>query len=259
MTIRFEPVPPLDAIRALQLRGGQLDPSFSWLDQWQRDHAAMFTVAKSTGYDILGDIFAALEKALSEGRTFRDFASELTPLLRAKGWWGRRMMLDPQTGEIVAARLGSARRLRTIFDANMRVSYASGHWANIERHKTRRPWLRYVAILDDATRPTHRARHNLVLKVDDPYWDHWAPPCGWNCRCTLQSLSDRDVARLKRDGERLVFTPPPLDFRPFVNKRTGEVLEVPDGIDPGWDYNPGKAGWRAVLEAAQVKIDMGGP
>lgn len=259
MTLTFEPVPPLDAIRALQLRGGKLDPSFSWLDQWQRDHAAMFTVAKSAGYDMLGDIFSALEQALSEGKTFREFAAGLTPLLQAKGWWGRRMVLDPETGEIVAAQLGSARRLRTIFDANMRVSYASGHWANIERNKATRPWLRYVAILDDATRPTHRARHNLVLPVDDPYWDHWAPPCGWNCRCTLQNLSDRDIARLKSDGERLIFIPPPLDFRPYVNKRTGEVTEVPAGIDPGWDYNPGKAGWSAVLEAAGAKIDAASP
>ncbi|WP_422371336.1 phage minor head protein [Hoeflea sp.] len=254
MTLKFEPVPPIDTIRALRARGGALDPTFSWLDQWQQDHAAMFTVAKSAGYDILGDIFAALEQALSEGKTFRDFARELTPLLQAKGWWGRQLVTDPQTGDLVPARLGSARRLRTIFDTNMRVSYAAGHWASFERNKPRRPWLRYVALLDDATRRSHRARHNLVLPVDDPYWDHWAPPCGWNCRCTLQNLSDRDVDRLKREGERLVFDPPPLDFRPFVNKRTGEVTQVPDGIDPGWDYNPGKAGWRAVMDAAEAKI-----
>jgi SPP1 gp7 family putative phage head morphogenesis protein len=254
LTLKLEPVPPIDAIRALRLRGGELDPSFSWLDQWQQDHAAMFTVAKSAGYDILGDILTALEQALSEGKTFRDFARELTPLLQAKGWWGRQLVTDPATGDLVPARLGSARRLRIIFDTNMRVSYAAGHWASFERNKPRRPWLRYVALLDDATRPSHRARHNLVLPVDDPYWDHWAPPCGWNCRCTLQSLSDRDVDRLKLEGERLVFDPPPLDLRPFVNRRTGEVTQVPDGIDPGWDYNPGKVGWRAVLEAAEAKI-----
>ena len=259
MTLKFDPVPPLDAIRALRARGGKLDPTFSWLDRWQDDHAAMFTVAKSAGYDVLGDIYEALIAALQEGRTFRDFARDLTPLLQAKGWWGRQLVTDPETGEPTAAQLGSARRLRTIFDANMRVSYAAGHWANFERHKARRPWLRYVCILDDATRPTHRARHNLVLRVDDPYWDHWAPPCGWNCRCTLQSLSDRDIDRLLAQGERLVFDPPPLDFRPFINKRTGEISEVPDGIDPGWDYNPGKAGWSRVLEATQATIDSGGP
>jgi hypothetical protein len=28
-----------------------------------------------------------------------------------------------------------------------------------------------------------------------------------------------------------------------VNKRTGEVLKGSEGVDPGFDYNPGKA-WR---------------
>ncbi|MHA0401877.1 phage minor head protein, partial [Escherichia coli] len=25
----------------------------------------------------------------------------------------------------------------------------------------------------------------------------------------------------------------------WVNKRTGEEEDVPEGIDPGWNYNPG--------------------
>jgi len=257
MAVTLEPVPPLDAIKALRLRGRRLDPSFVWLDRWQQDHAAMFTVARSVGYDVLDDIFQALLKALEGGRTFRQFSNELTPLLQAKGWWGRQMTQDPVTGESVVSQLGSARRLQTIFDANMRVSYASGHWAAFERSKPLRPYLRYVAILDEGTRPQHAARHNLVLPVDDPYWDWWAPPCGWNCRCTLQSLSERDVERLQRQGDELQFTAPPLDLRPYINKRTGEVSQVPDGIDPGWAYNPGKAGWREVLRASQARLDGG--
>lgn len=257
MSIKLEPVPPLDAIRAFVLRGGRLDPSFNWRDVWHEGHAVSFTVARSTGYDVLNDIFEALLKALQEGKTYREFAAELTPLLQAKGWWGRQWTVDPITGERVVSQLGSARRLQTIFDANMRVSYAAGHWASFERAKADRPYLRYVAILDEATRPQHAARHNLVLPVDDPYWDWWAPPCGWNCRCTLQSLSERDVERLRGQGVDLKTTPPPLDLRPYLNKRTGEISQVPDGIDPGWAYNPGKAGWREVLKAAQSRLDGG--
>jgi SPP1 gp7 family putative phage head morphogenesis protein len=258
MSIKLESVPPLDAIRAYLARGGSLDPSFNWLDVWEEGHAASFTVARSTGYDVLNDIFEALLKALAEGQTYRQFAAELTPLLQAKGWWGRQMTLDPITRESVVSQLGSARRLQTIFDANMRVSYAAGHWTSFERSKVYRPYLRYVAILDEATRPQHAARHNLVLPVDDPYWDWWAPPCGWNCRCTLQSVSERDVERLQRQGVDLKFTAPALDLRPYLNKRTGEISQVPDGIDPGWAYNPGKAGWSQVLKASQTRLG-GGP
>lgn len=101
------------------------------------------------------------------------------------------------------------------------------------------PFLRYVTMRDDHVRPEHARRHNLVLPIDHPYWNEWAPPCGWGCRCTLQSLSQRDIDRLLADGEKLIFEPPENTWRNFVNKRTGEVTRVPDGIDPGWAYNPG--------------------
>lgn len=33
-----------------------------------------------------------------------------------------------------------------------------------------------------------------VMPVDDPWWLTQFPP-GWNCRCHVQSLSERDLAR----------------------------------------------------------------
>ncbi|ODT20492.1 MAG: hypothetical protein ABS35_19600 [Kaistia sp. SCN 65-12] len=240
----LKPLPPAAAIAALRARGKRLEPSFAWQDIWQETHATMFTVAKSAGFDILADILAALEKALAEGMLVADFVKDLRPVLQAKGWWGKAPALDPDTGETETAQLGSVRRLNTLFDVNMRVSYAAGHWANFERNKAARPWLRYVAILDGRARPEHAARHNLCLPVDHPYWDRWAPPCGWGCRCTLQSLSDRDVERMR---SQLKFEPPGDEYRNWTNKRTGEVVSVPAGIDPGWAHNPGKAGWQAAI------------
>ncbi|MDQ0454708.1 phage head morphogenesis protein [Rhizobium paknamense] len=250
MTATIAALKPEDAIKALKARGETLAPSFSWQDVYAEEHAQQLTVAKSAGFDILTDLFDGLQTSLAEGKTFRDFASQITPILQAKGWWGVQQVTDPLTGERRKAQLGSTSRLQLIFNANMRVSYAAGHWAAFERNKARRPWLRYVCILDDRTRPEHRKRHNLCLPVDHPYWDTWAPPCGWNCRCTLQSLSDRDVERMR--GE-LKFTPPDDDFVAFTNKRTGEIRMIPRGIDPGWDHNPGKAGYRA-FDAAEKLI-----
>lgn len=252
MPIRLEPLAPADAIAALEARGRTLDPSFHWQERYAEDHGRAFTVAKSAGFDILGDIYAGLEVALKEGRTVRQFADELTPLLQAKGWWGRQTMTNPQTGLPMTAQLGSPRRLRLIFDVNMRVSYAAGHWASFERNRRARPFLRYVAIMDESTRPTHALHHNLVLPIDHPHWLVWSPPCGWNCRCTLQSLSQADVDRLR---PMLKFEPPQIDATPWTNKVTGEVRFVPDGIDPGWDYNPGRAGWRSVLDVPDKLID----
>lgn len=244
MPVQISPVAPLEAIKALEARGRRLDPSFNWQDRYGDDHARAFTVAKSTGFDILKDIYTGLEAALKDGRTYKQFADDLTPLLQQKGWWGQQMVTNPNTGTPMVAQLGSPRRLRLIFDVNMRVSYAAGHWASFERNKATRPFLRHVAIMDEQTRPTHALHHNVTLPVDHPHWQVWAPPCGWACRCTLQSLSQRDVDRM---GGMLKLEPPTIETRPWTNRVTGEVRHIPDGIDPGWDYNPGKAGYVGAL------------
>jgi len=258
MAARFKPLPPRAAIAALQTRGYRLDPTFAWQDVYAQDHAAMFTVAKSTGHDILVDIWEALLKALAQGETFESFSRLIRPELVRKGWWGEAIQEDPLTGEPVKVRLGSMRRLRTIFDANMNVSYAAGHWSGFERTRQSRPYLRYVAVQDGLTRPAHQRLHNLVLPIGDPFWDVFAPPNGWNCRCTLQSLSQADIDRLIRAGEELVFEAPPISYRAWENRRTGETRQIPDGVDPGWDYNPGKAGHaetvRRVLAQGEVEF-----
>lgn len=247
--IRLDALSPTDALASLKRRGEKLDPTFDWTEFWQEDHARAFTVAKSAGFDILQDIFSALQTAVDGGgSTPKDFSRTLRPVLEQKGWWGKKTVIDPATGRPRYVQLGSERRLKTIFEANMRVSYAAGHWASFQRNKLDRPWLRYVALEDGRTRPHHLALHNLVLPVDHPFWNTHAPPNGWGCRCTLQSLSDRDLQRLKDSGVALVFEPPVITTRKWVNRRTGEITYVPDGIDPGWDYNPGQSGYRAALE-----------
>lgn len=248
MAIELKPLPPREAMRALEARGIFV-PSFAWQEVYAEAHAKMFTVAKSAGYDILTDIYAALQAALAEGKTYREFAAELTPLLQAKGWWGRKTALDPNTGLPTTVQLGSPRRLQLIFDANMRVSYASGHWSSFERNREARPLLRYVHLEgQEHPRLHHKAWHNTVLPIDHPWWETHATPNGWNCHCTIQSVSERDVARLQREGEQLRFEAPPVEYRVWTNKITGEERAVPVGIDPGWDHNPGKDGFAAIEE-----------
>lgn len=252
MAATLDPVAPEEAIAALKARGKELAPSFSHLDVWNEEHSKAFTVAKSAGFDILKDLHGSLAAAMANGEPLKSWAKRIRPALEEKGWWGRKDVVDPDTGEVVNAQLGSTRRLQVIFDANMRVSYAAGHWAQFERTKARRPILRYVAVRDGVTRPEHAARHGMCAAVDDPVWDYWGTPCGYGCRCTLQSLTQRDYDRLDDDEKK---RPPPEEWREFINRRTGEVTRLPKGIDPGWGYNPGKAGARAASAAAEKLID----
>lgn len=237
MAIKLEPLPPQEAIDVFESKGFELSPSFSWRDRFQEDHAASFTVAKAMSADILQTIHDAVGKAIKDGTTFRQFRNELEPKLISAGWWGRREQVDPATGESQLAQLGSPRRLRLIFDVNLRQAHAAGQWARIQRNKESRPYLRYSALLDDRVRPEHAAWDGVVLPVDDPFWETHTPMNGWRCRCSVRQLSE---AELRRRGL-TVSKRPPTRTRPWRNDRTGQIVDVPEGIDPGFGYNPGAA------------------
>lgn len=251
--VRIAAEPPESALAYMRAKGFDLRPEFDWRDMWRDAHATAFTVAKSAGFDILGDVHAACLKAIAKGRTFRQFAAELTPILQAKGWWGKAPALDPKTGEMKESQLGSPRRLRIIYDTNLRMAQASGEWTRIQENRETHPYLRYVVILDGKERPEHRAWHNTVLPVDHAWWKTHYPPNGWRCRCSTMQLAGEDLG----DGG---YTPseeaPQVVLRPWENKRTGETALVPEGIDPGFAYNPGEAALREhAARALMGKLD----
>lgn len=255
---RLRALPPKEAVAYFAAKGKKLDPSFAWQDRWQGEHATMFTVAKSTGFDILQDVHDALLRSQQDGTTWAEFKKRLTPILQDKGWWGRAMMADPATGEMKKVQLGSPRRLQIIFDVNMRMSYAVGRWQQIQRVKAERPWLQYSAVRDGKTRPLHRDWNGTILPVDHPWWDTHYPPNGWRCRCTVIQLSDE---ALRRHGlAPSAAAPDDGTARDYVNPRTGEVSRVPPGIDPGFAYHPGKAAQQAtVRDIYNGKLAGGSP
>ncbi len=242
----FDPGPPPEASRFLANKG--MRPSFSWQDVEPEEHAVAFTVAKSTGFDILSDVRGALQEALDEGLPFAEFQKRLRPKLEEKGWWGKAEATDPLTGEVKPAQLGSPRRLKTIYRANLRTARAAGQWERIERTKHVMPYLQYNLGPSERHRPHHEAKAGLVLPVDDPFWDGWMPPNGWGCKCWVRQISPREAAELG------VNESPVIDLVKKVNARTGEVRWVPDGVDPGWERNPGKLRLQAVEQLLEGKL-----
>lgn len=227
-------VSPESAIAFFRSKG--LRTTFSYADMRGEAHDHAFTVAKMMDVDMLAQVRASLDSALANGTPFKQWSREIEPLLKSGGWWGQADMVDPQTGNVVRAQLGSPWRLETIFRTNMQTAYAAQQWEEIVSQSDTAPWLMYDAVDDFRTREQHRRWDRTVLPWNDPWFKTHTPPCGYNCRCGLIQLSEDDLASMG-----LTPTPAPEDGTyKWRNPRTGIVERVPDGVDPGFDHNPGE-------------------
>lgn len=195
------------------------------------DHA--FVVAGANRTDLVADIHQVLVRALNDGQTLEAFREDFNAVLEHYAW-------QPDGGR--------AWRSRVIYETNLRTSYAAGRYAQLQEVKASRPYWQYDH--SDAVitpRPEHAAWDGLVIAADDPWWKTHYPPNGWGCQCRVRALSERDLKRLGKDGPD---TAPVSKTRQVQYK--GETLEVPEGIDPGWAYAPG----RSALER-QVQLSLG--
>lgn len=254
---------PKEAVDYIKGKGWKI--GFDYRDVWREEHASAFTVAKAMQVDVLSTIRGEVERAIEDGITLRQFQKELTPRLQDLGWWGRQAMQDPLTGEVKAVQLGNPRRLRTIFNVNCRTARAAGQWQRIERTKKAWPCLLFEIGSARKHRVQHVAWHGTLLPVDDPWWNTHVPPLGYNCHCHIRQVSQMEKEGLEKTGipdpqapdeidpgtglrtgrreERMVpvrTEAPPVKYRNWLNKRTGETILVPEGIEPGFDSNPGK-------------------
>ena len=46
-------------------------------------------------------------------------------------------------------------------------------------------YLQYRTARDERVRASHRPLDRITLPADDPFWDEFFPPNGWNCRCNV--------------------------------------------------------------------------
>jgi hypothetical protein len=251
----FDPGPPPEASRFLKNKG--LRPSFGYEDVEPEEHAVAFAVAKMGEIDLLEAARAEVQKALDEGLPFEAFQKSWRNNPKLTEWWGKKEMVDPLTGELAKAQLGSPRRLKTIYRANLASARAAGQWARIERTKAMLPFLEYRLGPSERHRPHHEAKAGMILPVDSPFWDEWMPPNGWGCKCWVRQLTRREAER------RGIATTPDIPDMKYRNPRTGSVAIVPQGIDPGWQRNPGKLRLEAVegmlkdrLEAAPEAVQL---
>lgn len=234
---------PAKAIRYFKSKSNT--HTWDWYELWQGAHKKSFTVAKVMREDVLKDIRSALDKSLSEGKTFHEFQKELKPILQKKGWWGEQIVVDSQ-GVAEKVQLGSLYRLKTIYSVNMQVAYQTGRYTTQMENVDNRPYWQYVAVMDSSTRPEHAQLNGLVYRYDDPFWKAFYPPNGWRCRCRVNTLSNYALQKhnipVSNSNGCL------SEEQHLVSKKLGEYKPVTVYTDPltgkkiapdvGWSHNP---------------------
>ena len=251
-------LPPKDAIAYFESKGYQI--TFNWRDIWHDSQAKAFTVSSVARLDILEDIRGALTTALKEGKTEAWFAKHLTPTLQEKGWWGRRIDVDPD-GRAQVVRMGSPARLQLIYRQNLQTAYMAGRYKQMLENADNRPWWTYISVLDDRTTTGCQELDGQTFRYDDPFWDSHYPPNHFRCRGRVSAGSDRDLERrgiTPSNGEGNMVSEP----YEYTDPSTGEVVyrevigyRTPGGrilrTAPGFSYNPGRAAFGTDMELAR--------
>jgi len=258
LSFAFE-LPPEAAMKYFRSKGYVL--TGDWHEMLGEAHAKAFTVAQVAKMDILQDLRGAVDQAIADGQTFREFRKNLEPTLKKKGWWGKGKVIDKKTGKLKTVQLGSPRRLRTIYRTNMKMAYAAGREEQFQRNKKYRPYGQFVAIIDPKTRDEHRRLHKKTFPLDDPFWASFTPPLDFECRCRKRTLSE---AAVKRRGIKVLSSKGKMVREDqLISKRTGELRKVtgyklPGGgkVFPrvGFDHNPWKAAWQPNLDKYDYDI-----
>lgn len=212
-------------------------PTATWTDIWKEMHGRAFVVAGAMKKDLIEDLREAVDKGIALGTTIEEFRESFDEIIAKHGW---------------SYKGGRGWRTAVIFNTNLSVAYASGHYRQMTDPDVLkvRPYLRYVPSCSANPRPEHRKWYNLVLPADNPFWQTHYPPNGWGCKCGVVSHSAREVERLRKeeaDGPDPVKTvAPKIEHYEWINKKTGEIHTIPRGIDPGWDYHVGRAGFKGM-------------
>ncbi|MCZ2128843.1 MAG: minor capsid protein [Bacteroidia bacterium] len=87
----------------------------------------------------------------------------------------------------------NANYLRAEYNHAIASSQMARRWVDIQEAKETHPLLRYDTVGDDRVRPAHKSLEGITKPIDDPFWNTWYPPNGWNCRCDVRQMQDGKI------------------------------------------------------------------
>ncbi len=145
--------------------------------------AKAFTVSHVAQVDTIAHAWTALDSALANGDTFEDFKSAIGDELEDS--WGSQVA-NPE------------HRLETIFRTNVQSAYGAGRYRQLNNPavKRRRPYRRMNVLLDNQTSGICTKVAGVLLPADHPWWRGRIPPLHFNCRTTIDALTEAEALAL---------------------------------------------------------------
>jgi SPP1 gp7 family putative phage head morphogenesis protein len=172
-----------------------------------------FTVSGVTDLDIVSDVWRAIDEAVSNGETLREFQARIGDDLESQ--WGKE---NPS-------------RLETIFRTNVQSAYSYGRYIqnNKPEVKSTHPYSRFSAVLDDRTTDECEAADGTVLPTEDPWWADHQPPLHFNCRSDVSALTEDEAKEEGIDEKPPEGADPMPGFgSPFVDPSVDLSTRPPD-------------------------------
>lgn len=202
-----------DALDAFKKRGLVSESDFETL---LKGYAQRSAVARRLMLDqIQVEVMRHLTDAVEQGETFPQFAGKVNELTDTLG-----------------LSRGKPSYLQMVFRTNVQSAYGAGRYKAIRNPviAQSRPYVQYRTVDDARVRDEHAILDDgKVYRTDDPVWQRIAPPNGFNCRCSIVTLSKSEAAGLDVSTEiPLGYVPTPgFDQAPMpeldvVSDDTGE-------------------------------------
>lgn len=142
----------------------------SWDRLTERERRRAFTVSGLARNDYVRQAQSVVTRALEEGWEQDEFRDELEDRFVKAG-------LDPLNPS----------HANTVFRTNISTAHADGRMGVFTQPAVLEamPFWTWAAIDDKTARLTHLAMNGVSMRADDGAWQRIAPPCGFNCRCTI--------------------------------------------------------------------------
>lgn len=126
----------------------------------------------------------------------------------------------------------NVRYLKAEYYTAARGSIMARKWLDFEKDADLFPNLIYKPSSATTPREKHKALYGIIKPINDPFWDTYMPPNGWNCQC---SVTNTDKA--------------PNKIFEKISKAEREAVKPPEGVSG----NPGKTKEVFTIENSYIK------